>query len=101
MEVNYNKQVIIYSFYHVMDIVSKLGGYKGAIEPVFMYFYPIVILNFLIHYSNTIREIYKKKYKAELERTLRAAYDRVMEVPDLELKLQIHHKHAQYKALKN
>jgi hypothetical protein len=82
-----------------MDVISKLGGYKGAFEPVLMYFYPIIILHFLIHYSNTIRGIYNDKYKSELERTLRAAFDRVREMPDLELKLKLNNKEENFKAL--
>jgi hypothetical protein len=83
-----------------MDIVSKLGGYKGAFEPIVMYFFPIVILHFLINYSAVIRRIYNSIYKKELERTLRATFDRVKLVPNLELKLQLNDKQDKYDALK-
>jgi len=83
-----------------MDVVSKLGGYKGAFEPILMYFYPIIILHFLIHYSNTIRGIYNIKYKSELERTLRASFDRIKLMPDLQLKLEVNGKKAQFEALR-
>jgi hypothetical protein len=75
-----------------MDIISKLGGYKGAFEPILMYFYPIIILHFLIHYSHTIRDIYKDNYKSELEKTLRASYDRIKLVPNIEKKLELNDK---------
>ena len=91
-----------------MDVVSKLDGYKGAFEPILMYFYPIIILHFLIHYSNTIRaifdysnirDIYNIKYKSELERTLRASFDRIKLMPDLQLKLEVNGKEAKFEAL--
>ena len=72
LQINYHREIIILKFIDSMDVVSKLGGYKSAFEPIFMYFFPIIILHFLINYSNVIRSIYIDKYKSELERTLRA-----------------------------
>ena len=66
-----------------MDIFSKLGGYKGAFEPIILYFFPMAILSFMINYSNTIKVMYKSTYKLQLERTLRKAYDRLKKVPNL------------------
>ena len=70
-----------------MDIISMLGGYKGAFEPILMYFFPMVILQFLIIYSDTIGKIYKKNYKEELEKTLKESYNRLKSLPNLEKKL--------------
>ena len=44
LNVDYSKQVITYKFIGLLDVVSHLGGYKGAFEPVFMYFFPMIIL---------------------------------------------------------
>ena len=54
-----------------MDIFSKMGGYKGAFEPVLHFFFPLVVLNFLIHLSKTIGIIYKDTYKDELEKSVK------------------------------
>lgn len=83
LNINFSKEIIILTYFSTMDILSKLGGYKGAFEPIFMYFYPMIILSFLIKYSNTIRGIYKVNYKNQLEKTLRASYDRLKLIPNL------------------
>ena len=83
LHIDFSKQMIIYTFFGSMDIFSKLGGYKGAFEPIIMYFFPMWVLSFMINYSNTIKVMYKATYKLQLERTLRKAYDRLKKVPNL------------------
>ena len=45
-----------------LDAISKLGGYRGALMPIFLLFSPVVILYFLVHLSLLIQDIYKNKY---------------------------------------
>ena len=96
LNIDYSKEVIIYSFVDAMDIVSKLGGYKGAFEPFLMYFFPMIILSFLINYSSTISGIYKVNYKDQLEKSVRALYDQIKKVPKLDIKLDHNDKRDQH-----
>ena len=66
LKVNFEQLQIIYEYVDTMYIISKLGGYKKGAEPFLRFFYPIAILSFLMHYSKTVSNIYKAKYKSEL-----------------------------------
>jgi|APSaa5957512535_1039671.scaffolds.fasta_scaffold237085_1 hypothetical protein len=57
-----------------MDIIAKMGGYKGAFEPFINFFFPLAMLSFLVHYSQTIAIVYKDQHKQELELLVKNYY---------------------------
>jgi hypothetical protein len=54
LNVDFNQQIIILTYFNYGDLVSYLGGIKSAIMPVFDLIVPIVILAFLMSLTSII-----------------------------------------------
>ena len=94
--VNYDLEIITYKYVSTSDIISRLGGYKSAIEPILMFFYPMVILQFLIAISFVIIKIYKDRYLQELEQSARKYFEKLKRVEDIEIILKNNDKYMEY-----
>ena len=101
LNVNYIEQIVTYRYVNTMDIFSRMGGYKGAFEPLLQFFFPLVILQFLIHYSKTIGLIYKDAYKEELEKNVKSYYAKLNKMENLQEKLDANDKKEVYQSLKS
>ena len=94
--VDYNLDIITYRYVSTSDIFSRLGGYKSAIEPILMFFYPMVILQFLIAISFVIIKIYKDRYLQELELSARKYFEKLKNIEDIEIILKQNDKYMEY-----
>ena len=46
--------------------MSKVGGYRASLQPIWQLFTPLFVIGFLIQLSTIISDNYKKKYNDEL-----------------------------------
>ena len=62
LSVNFEREVVTFTFKSYDDILTKLGGLKASLSPILSFITPLIMLNFLISLSGVIQEIYTKKY---------------------------------------
>jgi hypothetical protein len=67
------------NYYNFANLLSKIGGYKAALTPIWNLFTPLLIIGFLIQLARIIRDNYKESYTMELGSSLKY-YSQFLEV---------------------
>ena len=70
LNVDFNRKIIILTYYNYADLISYLGGVKSAIMPAFNLVVPLVILYYLLSLTGIIQQTYTFKYKKIIEESV-------------------------------
>jgi hypothetical protein len=70
LNINYVRDVYTYEYKSYGDVISYVGGLKGAIQPFFNILTPIIVLVFLITLSGILKKDYKNKYQDLLMKSI-------------------------------
>ena len=75
LQIDFTRLVVTYNYKSYSDLISKLGGLKSFIQPLFGIIGLLSSLHFLVEFGKIIIDQYKLKYKTELIKTVQIYYE--------------------------